>query len=190
MNTKQWSGFLGISALVIALAFLVDQWFLPLIPLLRIPVLDSLFTFIGSSLGLVVFFFIVGVLLLWKDRQKILYFMAAVLTALAASYLLKYALMRPRPDILPLLIKSSPSFPSTHAAVAGSVYFFARKLGRMEKSVVLLLGILVAVSGFYNGVHYLSDIVAGIVLGLIIGYVSEAKLPGWIAHKDKKTLRN
>ncbi len=63
------------------------------------------------------------------------------------------------------------------------MYFLVNSLQTVEKSVLLLLGFLIAFSGYYNGVHYLSDVIAGVALGMLISYVFDRKIPLWIHKK-------
>ncbi len=79
---------------------------------------------------------------------------------------------RPRPflessQIHPLFIVHEWSFPSGHAtllfAFATALYFFDKRLGL----IVLLLSTIVVLSRVVAGVHYLSDIVAGAIIGSV-----------------------
>lgn len=93
------------------------------------------------------------------------------------AHLLKpfFARLRPCHDIPELITlagcTSSFSFPSNHAinsfaiVTAGGLFF------RSILWAGIPLAILVALSRISVGVHYLSDIVAGAVLGLGVGYV-------------------
>lgn len=65
-------------------------------------------------------------------------------------------------------VKNSYSFPSGHAQVsialwAGFAYYVRSK---WYKSAFLLVGFLIALSRPYLGVHYIHDIIAGLLLGL------------------------
>ncbi|MBI2145767.1 phosphatase PAP2 family protein [Candidatus Woesearchaeota archaeon] len=185
MNARTWGYGLGIIGIAIVIALFLDSWVVQLIPSLRTSLLTTIFFFLGSAPSLAGFIVLVGMSFVFEKekRQKIPYFILAVLVAIAISYGLKYLIVRPRPEILPLLVKSSPSFPSTHAAVAGAMYFFILGLNKVERNGLLLLALLVALSGLYNGVHYLSDVIAGVALGMIISYVSDRRIPVWIRKK-------
>ncbi len=94
----------------------------------------------------------------------------------------KFIIDRPRPDFLTSVTALSPSFPSAHATGAVAVYgFIAYTLGR-ELSCpgrrfelgywTAVLVLLILFSRVYLGVHYASDVLAGLLVGgfwLLIG---------------------
>jgi membrane-associated phospholipid phosphatase len=105
---------------------------------------------------------------------------AAVLIALLGSELLnegmKHWFARPRPIGFNLIERpDSYSFPSGHAMVSPPFYIMLAHLlrGRLAdkewsvyiKPAFVLLIVLIAASRVYLGVHYLSDVLAGLCLG-------------------------
>ena len=105
---------------------------------------------------------------------------AAMLLAMLAGFLvgnlwLKELVMRPRPfvthsDLTALLDPGDPwSFPSGHAlssfAAATALCCFHRKTGVLA----LVLAALIAFSRLYASVHYPTDVLAGALLGVLIG---------------------
>ncbi len=105
--------------------------------------------------------------------------------------ILKNLFDRPRPGVAHFA-EASPSFPSGHAAVAVALFgFLAYAVHRarlMHLSLSLpLAGIFVASIGFsrmYLGVHYLSDVVNGFLVGgiwVVVGIMtSEWLLSNWL----------
>lgn len=92
----------------------------------------------------------------------------------AATYILKYAIGRPRPEFETFASAMTPSFPSGHATGAVAVYGFvvyavARRLPRRARFEVTFWGaafiVLVAATRLILGVHYASDVMAGLLLG-------------------------
>jgi undecaprenyl-diphosphatase len=64
------------------------------------------------------------------------------------------------------------SFPSGHAARAAMLAVLALVVGPAWLGVVLVIwGLLVSLARVWMGVHYLSDIIAGILLGILAGFV-------------------
>jgi len=99
--------------------------------------------------------------------------------AVGANYVAKLAVRRPRPDLgrrLPPLAgaPSALSFPSAHATAS---FAAAAAMGRVEpraRPALFSLAALVALTRPYLGMHYPSDVLGGIALGLALG----AAVPG------------
>ncbi len=94
----------------------------------------------------------------------------------------KYAIARPRPEFILGVQAVSPSFPSAHATGSCAVYgFIAYALVRHAKHArrrfevsywTAMLVLLIAFSRVFLGVHFLSDVTAGLVVGgfwLLVG---------------------
>lgn len=118
--------------------------------------------------------------LLWRERQRVLAagVLLTLLTAQLANALAKVSFQRPRPDALfAVVVEDSFSFPSGHATSAAAFFGFlayalvrsrmrwrARVVGAMAMLAVVPL---VDASRLVLGVHYLSDVLAGNLLGLL-----------------------
>jgi membrane-associated phospholipid phosphatase len=95
------------------------------------------------------------------------------------SYLGKYLLKIPRPDDA-LLTLASYSFPSAHAAAAGLLLvvgsFQLQRLWKHHRVFILLCAILAALiiagSRVVLGVHTISDVIGGLVIGIGLGWMS------------------
>ena len=92
----------------------------------------------------------------------------------ALPWLVKLIVARPRPTIEHLQQLSSLSFPSEHTTQAAAIYLtiailLSKGLNRGLRELVILLAVLLAMvvawSRVYLGVHYPSDVAAGLVLG-------------------------
>jgi undecaprenyl-diphosphatase len=121
----------------------------------------------------------VGALFLWLNKHKhsALLLIIASFGGIILNNLLKLGFGRPRPQIFEWgTYASSSSFPSGHAMssviVYGTVAYLAARLQRRPASRLLTLGfaavviLLICVSRLYLGVHYPSDIAAGLIIGL------------------------
>ncbi|MBI4427261.1 MAG: LssY C-terminal domain-containing protein [Candidatus Magasanikbacteria bacterium] len=122
-----------------------------------------------------------AVLLLVKKRIYILPFWATVAGTGLSVFLGKLITHRPRPDVA-LYLEDSFSFPSGHAAMAVAFYGFLTyvlfrqiKKWRYKINALFFSAAIILAIGFsrlYLGVHFLSDVWGGYLLGalwLIIG---------------------
>lgn len=142
-------------------------------------------TLFGEVFTVIFFAILVSLFLLRKRLKKeIIALWVAVIGSSATTYLLKIIIDRPRP-IDAVIIEDSASFPSGHATVAVAFYGFLAYLlfnnikNKKYRAPIILAGaVLIFLIGFsrlYLGVHYLSDVLAGYLVGLLwlvvgIGY--------------------
>jgi undecaprenyl-diphosphatase len=95
--------------------------------------------------------------------------------AMLISDWIKLLVSRPRPPVEYLQAVAGSSFPSGHATQASAFWFSlvfvlpaagaSPKLTRVAAGLALLIVLAVAASRVYLGVHYPSDVVAGLLLG-------------------------
>lgn len=146
-------------------------------------------------------------ILLWlyRKREAIIPFWIAVLGCQSVSTLAKLVFHRPRPFGMSTTLHYS--FPSGHAAMAvcfyGFLFYLAiRSSSRWKRKVNLFFGwillvLAISFSRLYLGVHFLSDVLAGILLGtlwLLIGIsLLEGKVFSWpkrlTRHLPRKSVR-
>lgn len=115
-------------------------------------------------------------LLLWRRRLEVAPFLIGLLGTYATVTYAKFLFERPRSD-LALYLESSYSFPSGHTAFAVVIFgFIAYAVWKNFHSIALrvntLFGavgliVLVGFSRLYLGVHYASDVWAGVLLGVM-----------------------
>jgi membrane-associated phospholipid phosphatase len=108
-----------------------------------------------------------------RRRERWLRGTAAVAVAYLVNTAIKLAIRRPRPafDDLPPLVTTPTqlSFPSAHAASSfAAAHAFAPLVGPFAAPLRALAATMAA-SRLYLGVHYPSDIVAGALLGTVVG---------------------
>jgi undecaprenyl-diphosphatase len=120
---------------------------------------------------------LVAAALAWRGRARWAMLLMAIPTGMLANNGIKHLVQRPRPVLDdPLLRLTTFSFPSGHA-IAATLFYGALLLVLLAHerrppvrlaAVVLVAGMvaLVAFSRAYLGVHYLSDVLAGICLGV------------------------
>jgi membrane-associated phospholipid phosphatase len=132
---------------------------------------------LGGSLLLIAPLGAFGCAALWRGGE----FRAALLIALSTIGAMlifsaeKLLVARPRPPVEQLVAAAHSSFPSGHAAVSAAFYlallliFLARRprraLGVAGAAATTLLVVGIALSRVYLGVHYPTDVAAGMLLG-------------------------
>ncbi|MBI5755176.1 phosphatase PAP2 family protein [Candidatus Peregrinibacteria bacterium] len=118
--------------------------------------------------------------------------MISFAAALEGSFLLKEIFNIPRPaelfGISALTQASYSSFPSMHSAFAFSALPFLKNNLKNWKFPWLLFAILIAGSRVYIGVHFVSDVVGGALVGLLLGYGISMIEEKW--HFAKKALHH
>lgn len=132
----------------------------------------------------IVFFFLSFIYLIIKKKTNAFF---ATFLAMALAGFVDLVIMlfwqRPRPFVTHIdkimtpitegMRVDSASFPSGHTyiafAIATSVFLYGhKKLG----AFLLLLALFVAISRVGSGLHYPSDIVGGIIVGVLAGYTA------------------
>jgi len=142
----------------------------------RIGFFDGMAIFIHGIEGYVLFLFVLIILFVFKQKKMILPLVLAFVFYIGITQLVKVAVARPRPFTkfdFPDLGESgiNRSFPSGHSTASASVIRF------FEFNRVLLWAwiagtVLIMFSRVYLGMHYLSDVMAGLILGYFIGDAS------------------
>ncbi len=142
--------------------------------------LDSFFIFLASYLQyfLAVIFLLFLFFSNYKNWEKIKIFAVTVgsiiVSRLFMVELIRFFYHRSRPFILynlnQLIPETGYSFPSGHAtaffALSAAIYCYNKKLGIW----FFIASLLMAVSRVVVGVHYLSDIIGGMILGSVVAF--------------------
>lgn len=146
---------------------------------LRNPVLDQFFK-VYSTLGdhgELWIFLIFFIYFKRKDKRLLFYSFAALLiSVIGVELFLKPLIQRPRPFIanpnIELLLRPHGySFPSGHTATSLALVTFLALNHVSYKRVYITAALLMAFSRLYLYVHYPSDVLAGILLGVFVGFV-------------------
>jgi undecaprenyl-diphosphatase len=130
-------------------------------------------TKIGDVLGSLIIIIIFGSFLMLRNKNSLYIFLLATPLGIILALIIKYLVRRPRPYNL---LEQGFGFPSSHATVAAifllSSIFLIVPLVKNKFSAKLFLIItsimfpLVAFSRIYLSVHFTSDVIAGIFLGM------------------------
>src|SRR5438105_5487179 len=137
----------------------------------------------------------------WRQRNQLTEIgvrgLLAQLGITAATQLLKHLIGRPRPrfahsdefSLGPSLTTGFDSFPSGHAANAfGAATVLAWFFPAVRVPLYLVAG-LVAVSRVLRGSHFPTDVLAGAVLGVVIGSMAAVGLKRWPSDALPDLLR-
>ncbi len=183
MRNKRAIAAFCIAVAAIFLSFYFDDKIIKFVSLFRSVLLDKFFlgiTLIGSE---IMIFFVLTSLFLWNENKRrwILPLWLTLFFSTAVSFLLKVSVHRLRPyqteivSTLSFLQESSHltwsfSFPSSHALIAFStIPLLSREFPKL-KYAWLIFAVLVAFSRAYFGLHYLSDVLSGALIGYAIGF--------------------
>lgn len=132
----------------------------------------TLLSFLGSIKGLIVVSFLL-VFILKSNKQRIFLFLDLIGSGLIIN-ITKNIFLRERPIIGQNLL-ADYSFPSGHTFIAITFYGFLLYLvmkdkkvsyRKLKEGVLLFLIITIPLSRLILGVHYLTDVLGGITLGL------------------------
>ena len=186
MSRKKVCIVSGLSIIFIILTILVifdktrnfDVAFNNFIMNFRCQLLDNYFIFI-TKLGDVAFILglICGVIAYFRNKESIIYGLLAADCAIT-NKIIKHIVKRKRPNVLRLIEQGGYSYPSGHAMISMCMYGYTiyvvnKKIKNKKVAFCLniLLGVLIisiGISRVYVGVHYISDVIAGYILSLII----------------------
>lgn len=152
-----------------------------LIQNIQSPLLTKTFIFItnfGNTIPLIIFtIFLLIFLYIRKKYSHLILLILSMLTGLVIELSIKYLVHRIRPSN-GLIQASTYSFPSGHATMA--VIFFSillysiietiksKKTKLILSLIIISIILLIGFSRIYLNVHYFSDVLAGLVLGLFI----------------------
>lgn len=160
----------------------------------RDPLLVKVFLWItllaNKKIVLCVTLLLVLAFFLWNKREFVLPLLVTVAGSFLITFLGKAAIHRQRPTDVGVYAEMFFSFPSGHSTTAAALYGFAvyylwrqATTWRMRLNILFAGMFFVAAIGFsrlYLGVHFLSDVLGGFLLGLlwlIIGiYMAELNI--------------
>lgn len=163
------------------------------------PILDKIMILatVAGDKGLI--WIVLSLLLLINKRTRgigVATLIALTLSTIMGEGLLKHIVQRPRPYAdfpwVHLLVDKSTaySFPSGHTTSSVAAAYVLSKYIKKFAPLIWMAAAAIAFSRLYLFMHYPSDIVAGVVLGLICGkaasFLFEYKISAMLSIKNKK----
>ncbi|MCX6746908.1 MAG: phosphatase PAP2 family protein [Candidatus Pacearchaeota archaeon] len=146
--------------------------------------LDKFFIWITLASSEIVIFFVLTTFFIWKEKKRrwIAPLWLSLGTSAVISFMLKITIQRQRPYQLNLVSLLSSlqeashsiwnfSFPSSHAMIAFSAIPIISEQFPKLKYIWIGFAILICFSRLYFGLHFLSDVLAGALIGYILGMI-------------------
>lgn len=173
--------FLILLLVIISLNF--DSEIVKVVSSIRNNFLDNVFLGIAFISSEVIIFFLLTSLFLWQENKRkwILPLWITLGVTALVGFLLKIAVQRARPyqqgivEVLAILQKESHniwnfSFPSFHTMLAFcAIPILSKEFPKLKYFWIIFAGII-AFLRIYFGVHFLSDVIVGGVIGYLIGW--------------------
>ena len=156
----------------------VDCWINMQMKSMQIPLLsESMITLTNLNNGMGILVFSIAFMLFFAYKKwyhALLFYFVSILGAQIAFVSIKLIIQRIRP-VSDIIFASGYSFPSGHATMATALsltlyVIFAKRVSGLGLRLPLLFIsvfwiVLISFSRIYLGVHWFSDVIAGVVLG-------------------------
>lgn len=144
-------------------------------------ILDKIMPIITKLGDVGIIWFVISIaLIISKKYRRVgwVCILSLFISSLIGEVFLKHVIQRTRPfNIVPgisLLVKKpiTTSFPSGHTTASFAVAYVISKTIKKFKPYVIILAVLIAFSRLYLFVHYPTDVLSGIVIGLVSGMLA------------------
>ncbi len=139
------------------------------------PLLNLIMTYWAES-----FYVVLPLLALYlylKKDNNLIPYIVAIAVLFAVSEIVKDIVREPRPCSLSdyswinhVACESGYAFPSSHATTLTGLFFFLRNFKYIRAAFIIWL-VVILFGRVYLGQHYLTDVVAGAVISVIVGYL-------------------
>ena len=137
-------------------------------------------TNLSGAYALIAFTFVIILIAIIKNKRLPLNTMINLICAYSLGHIMKLIIRRPRPTGIFLTHANGFSYPSGHTIVGYAFYTFlaismcerinSKGLKLLIRLTLLLLTLVIAFSRVYLGVHHLTDVIGGYLLGIAYLY--------------------
>ncbi len=146
----------------------------------------------------IVILLILSLVFFYKKKESF-YLLITIIISTIINFLLKYIFSRPRPVNINKIIETGYSFPSGHAMASVTFYGFliyliiksklSLKIKWITSILLTLIIFSICISRVYLGVHYISDVLAGVFLStsLLLSVILYIKR---LEEKNEKSFNN
>lgn len=142
-------------------------------------ILFEIFTWVGDPVSIIII--CLTALIYSKTRKKLGYPLVITIGgATILNYILKEIFARERPNFLRIIEETHYSFPSAHAMVSAAIYTMCilvlnhevknKKIRIIGTAVGIFIPFMIGLSRVYLGVHYISDVIGGFLLGFALSF--------------------
>lgn len=174
METKKFVNVVLVIGIVLfCISLFFDNQIINAIPSLRSEIIDA----IAQGLAVInrVVILVVVSLMLCKKRTQIRDWCLVYLGGSAVAWALKELIQRPRPfetgAITPLVEATGYAFPSGHATVLFAAFPLLVTAYPSYRWLILVIAMILILTRVYLGIHYISDIIGGAVIGIVVSQI-------------------
>ncbi|HIH50349.1 MAG: phosphatase PAP2 family protein [Candidatus Micrarchaeaceae archaeon] len=156
-------------------SWIANTWAFQFVNGIASPTLTKFMLLIADSFWVVIP--IIALYLYLKKDKNIYAYVLGVVVIYVIADIIKLITMEPRPCSVSSLswinhpaCEATFSFPSEHAAVLSGIPIFLSKY-KVLTVLYIIWVVLVLFGRVYLGLHYLSDVITGVILSILIWYV-------------------
>lgn len=136
-------------------------------------------SFICSPKMMIIINILLFIIFIVKKKLANLIIIISSLVSVIFNNLVKIIVRRPRPNILNLVNEGTYSFPSGHSMISilffGSIIYLLNKNNNKYRKtltcIIIIFILLVGLSRLYLGIHFLTDVLSGYILGLLLLFI-------------------
>ncbi|MGP8338031.1 MAG: phosphatase PAP2 family protein [Methanosarcinaceae archaeon] len=138
------------------------------------PTFDPIMIFVSTVGDYILWLAIFAALYLWKGKRIAFSYAFTIFMASILVLALKSFFEVPRPEDVRFVLEAPGySMPSGHTTISFTSAMFLHKhiKNGYLRPLIWILAALVSISRVFIGVHYPTDVLAGVILGCTFGYI-------------------